>query len=116
MTGIESNEVWFQIKNKKELFKCGISFGYKTIKDEVLGHIACRFFNKFNSQLLAHYLYEVLISEDMHAVSLASFREQNPAAKCRRDVGRWAVPQRYASEAESACLSDMWKRFFNCYQ
>ena len=111
MTGIDSNEVWFQIKNKKELFKCGISFGYKTIKDEVLGHIACRFFNKFNSQLLAHYLYEVLISEDMHVVSLASFREQNPAAK-----RRWAVPQRYASEAESACLPDMWKRFFHYCQ
>ena len=127
MTGIDSNEVWsqIQIRVRKVVFgmtsvtmwhKGGINFECKTTKDKFLCEVVDIFFRscQINDHLLSHYLYGVLISEDVHAVSLASYKWRVFGAEDRLD--RLSVPQRYVHEADSALFSDLWKRFFHSCQ
>ena len=54
----------------------------------------------------------------MHEITLACYKEQSPVLvdNDTLDCLRWAVPQRYVTEAESASLSELWSRFFHSCQ
>ena len=102
--------------------KCGITFGdLHTAKDILLNDVVNIFLTRteageiqWHFKIITCYLYGVCIKEDMYGVAIASFKEQTPVESS--GVRRWAVPQRYVSEAELASVSEMWKRFIHSCQ
>ena len=102
--------------------KCGITFGdLHTAKDILLNDVVNIFLTRteageiqWHFKIITCYLYGVCIKEDMYGVAIASFKEQTPVES--PGVRRWAVPQRYVSEAELASVSEMWKRFIHSCQ
>ena len=131
MIAIDPNEVWSKIQIGKAALRIEhmeriichdsgmFSRRHDTIKDVLLTKIAHTFLAKYTRghsllKLLACYLYG--ISEDMHAVALASCREQTPVVTNDDSHLQWAVPQRYISEVKSASIAELWRRFFNSCQ
>ena len=131
MHGIHNpaEEVWSNVnigsigkKIVKLYEKCGITFGdLHTAKDILLNDVVNIFLTRteagdhqWHFKIITCYLYGVCIKEDMYGVAIASFKEQTPVES--PGVRRWAVPQRYVSEAELASVSEMWKRFIHSCQ
>ena len=131
MHGIHNpaEEVWSNVnigsigkKIVKPDEKCGITFGdLQTAKDILLNDVVNIFLTRteageiqWHFKIITCYLYGVCIKEDMYGVAIASFKEQTPVES--PGVRRWAVPQRYVSEAELASVSEMWKRFIHSCQ
>ena len=61
---------------------------------------------------------EFLINEDMHKIIMPFYKEQSPVLVDNDSYHghlRWAMPQHYVTEAESACLTKLWSRVLNIF-